>query len=146
MTDKKALTVTLGRILNGRDQWAKLAAVPKSPQVAYTLAKYMKRTISENLELINAQINEYIVQFNTAKEGENPSVDPVIDDKKFAAFMKAREEYLNTQVEVPRIDITMDDLVAAIASNKGAMIDENMLMEIDDFFMESEPAKKPAKK
>lgn len=147
-TEKRAtLKISLGRILGGRDQWGKLASIPKSPKMAYTIAKYIKRVISENLELINTQNNEYIAQFSTAKDGESASVDPERDPKKFAAFMKVRDEYLKTEIEVPRIEMTMDELITAIASNKGALVDESMLMEIEDFFLESvEAPKKVAKK
>ena len=150
---EKTVTITLGRLLNSKEQWGKLASIKKAPRIAFKIAKFIKRVIEENLQLIEEQRNEYIKEFSTAAEGETPSIDAKKHKDVLEAFMKKFNEYLETEITVDKVDVKMEDLIEAMESNKGTVVDELVLMEIEDFFLsdEEEPAskrraKKPAKR
>lgn len=141
----ETVKVTLSRLFASREQWAKLARIPKSPKIAFKLARFMKRVLEENWQIIEDQRNEYIKQFSTSGEDETPGIDGKAHPEKLQEFMDTFDEYLKTEIEVKKIDMTMDELIDSMESNKGTVIDELVLMEIEDFFL-GDSGDKPAKK
>jgi len=141
MTDKtvgQTIKVTLGRLFAAKDQWAKLAKIPKSPKIAFKIAKFMRRVLEEHWQIIEEQRNQYIIQFSTSPESEPPGVDGKKDPKKLQAFVETFNEYLGTEIEIKKIDVKFEELIDAMEANKGTVIDELVLMEIEDFFLSEE--------
>lgn len=137
------IKTTLARILQGREHWEKLVKMRKSPAIAYKIAKFIKAHLTETLQLIDEQRNEYIKLWSTAKEGEPPSINPVKDPEAVQNFSNDFSKYLETEIELPLIEVTMDQLVESMESVVGASVDglEFVLMEIEDFFIKEAPAK-----
>lgn len=137
MTDTSGtVKVTLGRILNGREQWAKLAKIPKSPKVSYMIAKFMKSVLEVNWLLIEEQRVSYVNQFKTSDEGQQVEVSAKASPVKFKQFVETYNEYLATEIDVPRIDATMGELIESMSAD----VDELVLLEIEDFFKASDNA------
>lgn len=130
-------TVTLGRLLMGREQWARFAKIPKSPKIAHKIATFIRSVLEYNLDLIEKQKNEYITQFSTSTEGEAPEIDGKKHPDSLRQFNEAFSQYLETEIEVDCIDVTMDELIDAMENNQGCTVDELVLLEVETFFRKS---------
>lgn len=137
------VNVTLLRLLNSKTMWEKFAKVQKSPGIAYKITRFLKTVLNEYLEIIGSEHRKLLEKYSTAEEGKPASINEVKDPEKAAAFNEALDAYLAGEVEIPRIDVTMDELIESLSSFEKNSTEslELIFMELEDFFLEARPAK-----
>lgn len=130
------MKMTLGQIIASKGAWEKIATSPKPPKMALAISTFVGDIINKNITAAQIQINEYIGTYNTAKEGENPSVSAEVDKEKYAEFLAAYNEYVGAEVEFEPIKFTMVEFIDALDTVKGASIEELVIDVIKPFFKE----------
>ena len=132
------IDVQLGVLFNLQPQFQKLRSTMMSPEIAFPLRKYLVNVIDANLKIIDEQRVEYVRQFSTATEGEEPSVNFERDAKKHGQFIDALTAYFESSVNIPVSEVKMSELEKSLKAahrNYGSMIDIQMLIDLEKFFL-----------
>lgn len=137
-TKSKTIEVQLGELFNLNPRFEQLKNTMVSPEIAFSLRKYLVEVIGANFKIIDEQRVEYVKQFNTEAEGENPRVDAEKDPKKYNDFLEALNKYFEGTVTIAISSVKMSDLEKSLkmAYRKyGNMVDVQMLIDLEKFFL-----------
>lgn len=136
-TPASGLVITLGEIYSLQGQFKKLKGLIVSPEIAFSLRKYIADHFDSTIKLIEEQRADYVAQYKTTAEGEPVAVEQSKDPQKFAAFVQCLETYFSQTVPVQVCNIKMSEINASLVMayrQHGQMIDTQMLIDLEKFF------------
>ena len=120
------------RIMESRDAFQALSKIEKAPHVSLKIALFVVHQIEPILKIIEDQRNALIRKFNTSSENETASIDPSKNKQSHENFVKEFGDYLATEHDCGKIDLTIHELVDSISKGDGK-ISEATLMGLMPF-------------
>ncbi len=118
-------------IWNSQYAWAALAAMKKTPKLAYALLKFERKYMAE-LDICNKQRETIIYD---VMQIEPPAMVSIGEDtEQFKVFMARFNEFLQSDSELAPSAVTIDELIESLGSDPANRISEDNIALLEPFF------------
>lgn len=124
----------LGQIFQSIESWRKLSSLCITPKTAYKILKYTKLVGAEH-EIAEKQRVALIHEITGTKDGEDAKIEP--ESSEFVEYVKRFNEIMLQEVDLPKIDLKMDDIIEAIPDNNDTLTVSDFAM-LEPFFADGE--------
>jgi len=126
-TKETKMKIKLVEVNNAQQFFQQLTGLSKAPSAAYKIMRWIQSEIEPALKLVDEQKNELVKKHGEEKDG-GVSISPE-NEEAMQAFIKEWSEYLNTEVDMQPLNLTMDELVEALSVKDAEGKDINSFTE-----------------
>lgn len=148
------LKTTVGEVINTKGSWMALSRVPKTGRVALVFSLYVKKHLIDIFDAGEAFTTDLFKRLAPPQEGGMLTINEKDNPEQYAEFQRLQKEYNEQPLELPLLDITVDQLMTSIESQEDTIklmnqrdpqnpifINEGVIMPLLDFFKTEEPEK-----
>lgn len=127
--DAGVKTVAKGALLNTQQFWRDFLAAPMPHNLAFKFMRYSRDVLNVHLELIDKG------RSNIAKKHAGDL--PKVPKEKLNEFTKEFNEFLNESIEMPFVDVTLEELEAATKEHPGFTVSPATILVVSEYFKSS---------